>query len=116
MHNAAAPSRWTTQFKYSLASIAMVAPGTAMLVILRVHGIAPGVAHVLFAVVAALMVTGLWYTFGNISKPPPAEPMTKRESAILWPLAAVTAIILAVNFYQVAASLSASSIFSAQHQ
>jgi hypothetical protein len=95
--------------------MATVAPGTALLIVLRVHGIAPAAAHVLFAVVAVLAVLGLGYTFGNISRPP-GEPMTKRESAILWPLAAVTAIILAINFYQVAVSLSASSIFSAQHQ
>jgi hypothetical protein len=113
VQNEAAPSRWTTQFKSNLAGIAILTPGTALLVVLRVHAIAPPAVYLLFAVVALVTVSGLWYRFGNVNRPH-GEPMTKRESAILWPLATVTAVVLAVNFYQVAVLFSASSIFGAQ--
>jgi hypothetical protein len=85
----------------------------AMMIVLRVHGIAPAAAYLVFTVVALVAVSALWYTFGNITRPP-GPLMTKREFAILRPLAVITAVIVAVNVYQVAILFSASGIYGHQ--
>ncbi len=115
MQNLAAPSRWTSEFKSRLAGVSLVVPGTALVLVLRFHGIAPAVADLLFAAATLATVPGLCYRFGSRGGAP-GEPMTQREWAILRPLAAISLLLLAVNFYQVTVLLSASSIFSAQHR